>query len=161
MILVTIGMNDAPYGPMFQIIDDLAPSLGEEVVMQVGNSGFTAKNSPTYTTLIDEEMQKLFDRADLIVAHAGIGTILNGLNRNIPLVLVPRNVVTGTDRDQQDVVARKVESMGRGVRVTTLDELPAKIDEARKLVFEPYKKNTDLCDNLSKILDEITQKKKK
>lgn len=155
MILVTIGMNDAPYGRMFQMIDDLAPSLGEEVVMQTGNIDYAAANCKTVKFLVDSEMKDLFDSADLIVAHAGIGTILNGLQRNIPLVLVPRSVVMDVDCDQQDIVAKKVESMGRGVRVTSLEELPQKINDAKSLSFPPYMKNTDLCDGLSKILKDI------
>ena len=155
MILVTIGMNDAPYNQMFQIIDDLAPSLDEEVIMQTGNIDFSAKNCKTVQFLVDSEMKALFDSADLIIAHAGIGTILNGLQRNIPLVLVPRSVVIDADQDQQDIVARKIESMGRGVRVTSLRELPQKIKEAKKLTLSPYVKNTDLSDGLSKILKDI------
>ena len=155
MILVTIGMNDAPYDRMFRIIDDLAPSLGEEVVVQTGNIEFDARNCRTVKFLVDTEMKELFDSANLIIAHAGIGTILNGLQRNIPLVLVPRNVVMDADQDQQDIIARKVESMGRGVRVTSLDELPQKIQEAKSLKFPPYSKDTGLCDGLSRILEDI------
>jgi UDP-N-acetylglucosamine transferase subunit ALG13 len=154
-------MNDAPYDKMFQIIDELAPSLNEEVIIQTGNIEFSAKNCKTVKFLVDSEMKALFDSADLIIAHAGIGTILNGLQRNIPLVLVPRSVVMDADQDQQDIVARKIESMGRGVRVTSLDELPQKITDAKLLIFSPYKKNTSLCEAISKILNNIELSLKK
>jgi len=161
VILVTIGMNDAPYDRMFSIIDELAPSLNEEVIVQTGNIDFEAANCKTVKFLVDTEMNELFDSADLIIAHAGIGTILNGLQRNIPLVLVPRNVVMDADQDQQDIIAKKVESMGRGVRVTSLDELPQKIQEAKDLKFPPYSKDTGLCDGLSRILEDMENSLKK
>lgn len=148
-------MNDAPYLPLFEAMDGLAPSLGEEVVMQVGPSGFEGKNSRCFRYLPEDEMQAVFDRAGLIVCHAGIGTILNGMDRNIPLVLVPRCVVRpGTETDQQMTVARKVEALGRGVVVETLDGLGAGIARGRALEFGPYKRDTSLCDFLSDLLRE-------
>lgn len=161
MILATIGMNDAPYGKMFQILEEYAKSTGEEVIMQTGNIEFESENCKTVKFLVDAEMQALFDKADLIVAHAGVGSILNGLKRNVPLVLVPRTVVLDCEHDQQDIVARKVAAMGRGVVVEDLAHLIEKINEARKLQFGPYVENTDLCDNLAIILDEIDRNIKK
>lgn len=155
-------MNDAPYEGMFAIMDSLAPSLGEEVVMQVGNSGFTGRNTKCFPFKPDAEMQALFDEASLIVCHAGIGSILNGMERNVPLVLVPRDVVVPEAvNDQQAIVAAKVEALGRAVVVSNLDELGDAIERARHLEFPPYVRDDSLCVFLSGLLDEIASKKGK
>lgn len=159
MILVTIGMNDAPYDSLFQRIDDLAPNLGEKIVMQVGNTGFFGKNTECFTYLNNSRMEELFDKADLVIAHAGVGTIINALQRNIPMVLVPREVVKpDVTKDQQASVAKEVESLGRGVVLTNLDDLEDCIIRARNLSFGPYSKNTSLCDYLAELFSEINHR---
>lgn len=157
MILVTIGMNDSPYVPLFEAMDRLAPKLNERVIQQIGSLRFTGKDSECFTYLPDEKMSEMFDSASLIVCHAGIGTIVNGLKRNIPLVLVPRNVIdSSVEHDQQMIVARKIESMGRGVIVNNLAELETKIEEARGLKMEPYVPDNRLCCFLTKLFNELS-----
>lgn len=156
MILVTIGMNDSPYVPLFEAMDRLVPKLNEKVIQQIGSLQFTGKNSECFTYLPDTEMSEIFDSASLIVCHAGIGTILNGLKRNIPLVLVPRNIIDpSVEHDQQMIVARKIESMGRGVIVNDLTELETKIEEARNLKMEPYVPDNKLCCFLTNLFKKL------
>lgn len=149
-------MNDSPYVPLFEEMDRLAPELGEEVVQQVGNLGFEGKNSRCFTYKPDKEMAELFNATDLMICHAGIGTIINGLDRNIPLVLVPRStVVPGITGDQQSIVAGKIAELGRGVIVEDIGQLKEKIEEARALNLEPYRRDTSLCDFLSDLFEKI------
>lgn len=156
MILVTIGMNDSPYVPLFEAMDCLAPKLNEKVIQQIGSLQFTGKNSECFTYLPDEKMSEMFDSASVIVCHAGIGTIVNGLKRNIPLVLIPRNVIDpSVEHDQQIIVAHKIESMGRGVIVNNLAELETKIEEARGLKMEPYVPDKELCCFLTELFKEL------
>ena len=162
MILVTVGTNRAPYEGLFEAMDEYALKTGEEVLIQRSMSDFRAKHCRDFGFVSDEEMRELYDRTDILVCHAGIGTIVNGLERNIPLVLVPREVVTsaGAD-DQQTVVARKVAQMGRGVVVEDLNDLYAKIDEARSLKMEPYVKDTGLLDYIDRRLTELSEGRRK
>ena len=156
MILVTVGTNRAPYEGLFEAMDEYARSTGEEVLIQRSMSDFRAKHCKDFGFVPDEEMKGYYDRADILVCHAGIGTIVNGLERNIPLVLVPRGVVmsAGAD-DQQSVVAKKVEQMGRGVVVEDLKDLYAKIDEAKNLKMSPYEKDNGLCEYIDRRLAEL------
>ena len=162
MILVTVGTNRAPYEGLFEAMDEYAIKTGEEVQIQRSMSDFRAKHCKDFGFVSDEEMKALYDRTDILVCHAGIGTIVNGLERNIPLVLVPRGVVTnaGAD-DQQTVVARKVAQMGRGVVVEDLNDLYAKIDEAKAMKLEPYVKDTGLLDYIDRRLSELNEGRRK
>lgn len=155
-------MNDFDFDRLFQAMDDLAPTLGEPVVQQIGHSTFVSKNSECFSYKVDGEMQALFDKADLIITHAGVGSILNGLNRNIPLILFPRTILVPIEGfDQQKYVAEKVRDMGRAVVLGSLEELPQKILEARNLKFEPYQKDRSLVTWLDNLLGEISEKKQK
>jgi len=138
-------MNNFDFIDLFQKMDDLAPSLGEPVVQQIGHNVFKGKNSECFPYKPDAEMQALFDGADLIITHAGVGSIMNGLNRNIPMVLIPRAVLVPTKEfNQQEYVADKICATGRAVVLNSLNELPEKIEEARALKFGPYERNRSL-----------------
>ncbi len=86
-------MNDYPFGPLFERMDAYAERSGKEVVQQVAGTGFNGSHSRCFDFLPDDGMSELYGKADLVVCHAGIGTILNCLERRIPMVLVPRTVV--------------------------------------------------------------------
>ena len=156
MIFVTIGMNDAPWNGLFFRMDDYAARTGEEVIMQVGNTGFEGKHTECFKFGTNDSMKEIYDRADMIVCHAGLGTILNALERNIPVVMIPRVVVVPElTRDQQGAVAEKVEKIGRGVVVNDLDDVFDGIEKARALKFPPYKRDDSLVKFLIELLAEI------
>ena len=156
-------MNDYDFDPLFRAVDGLAPELGEPVCQQIGRSTFVGKNTECFPYKKDAEMQELFDRADLLITHAGVGSILNGINRNIPMVVFPRSAIVGRSGgpDQQEYVARKVAGMGRAVVMESLDQLPEKIAEARNLHFPPYVKDRSLVTWLDALLSEIAGKKER
>jgi ABC-type Mn2+/Zn2+ transport system ATPase subunit len=51
--------------------------------------------------------------------------------------------------------------MGRGVVVEDLNDLYAKIDEARSLKMEPYVKDTGLLDYIDRRLTELSEGRRK
>ena len=88
MIFVTIG-TQLPFDRLIKIIDELAPQLNEEVVAQVYQCGFTPQNIKTVDFLAPDEFNTLFDKARLIISHAGMGTILSALQKDKPIIVFP------------------------------------------------------------------------
>ena len=134
-------------------MDAYAGETGERVVMQIGRSGFVAKNAETFAFVSKEQAEAYYEEARLVVCHAGIGSILGGMTRNKPLVLIPRTVlVPDSNDDQQAIVAEKVRSMGRGVVANGVSEVRDKIREAERLEFPPYERSTALSDFVADLL---------
>ena len=123
------------------------------MVMQIGRSGFVAEHAETFAFVSKEDAEALYEESRLVVCHAGVGSILGGMTRNKPLVLVPRTVVApDAPDDQQRIVAEKVRSMGRGVVVEDLDGLCERIREAESLDLPPYRRSTELADFVADLL---------
>ena len=156
MILLTVGVNDYDFTPLFDEMDAIAPSLGEDVTMQTGGIDYSSKNCRTFGVVTEKEMQALFDEASLVICHAGIGTVTNVMKREVPMVVVPRSVITGDGTDQQTLVADRIVEMGRGIRLDSVSELKDAIEKARGMSIPPYVKDTSLCDWLSSLLDEYS-----
>lgn len=112
MIFVTIG-TQLPFDRLIKIIDGLAPQLNEEVIAQVYQCGFTPKHIETVDFLAPDEFNALFDKARLIVSHAGMGTILSALQKDKPIIVFPRIAALGEHRNEHQLAtARKFRTLG-------------------------------------------------
>lgn len=102
MIFCTIG-TQAPFDRFIKIIDELAPQLNEDVVAQTLNGKYNAKNIKTVGLLSPAEFNDMLNRARVIVAHAGVGTILSALTLNKPIVIFPRLAKNGEHRNDHQL----------------------------------------------------------
>jgi UDP-N-acetylglucosamine transferase subunit ALG13 len=91
---------------------ELVPELNEEIVAQVGPDTGSYPGITSHATLPPAEFGALFSNARVVVAHAGIGSILSAKAWQKPLVLVPRRHHLNEHRnDHQQATARQVEGL--------------------------------------------------
>jgi UDP-N-acetylglucosamine transferase subunit ALG13 len=102
VILVTTG-TQLPFPRLVAAMDRLAPVLGERVVAQVGPDAGNYANLETHARLDPETFEALFREARLVVAHAGIGTVLAACRHGKPLVLMPRRHSLGEHRNDHQM----------------------------------------------------------
>lgn len=109
MIFVTTG-TQLPFPRLISAMDALAPKLGEEVIAQVGPDTQTRQHIEVHPSLPPSRFAELFGAARVVVAHAGIGSILSAKQMQRPIVLVPRKYALGEHRnDHQFATAREIE----------------------------------------------------
>lgn len=92
-ILVTVGSTH--FDELIEIIDseefiNFSKSIGfTEIFAQIGKYEKKIKNLKNYSSYVKPgEMKKLFNESDLIIGHAGAGTILEVLQIGKPLIVV-------------------------------------------------------------------------
>lgn len=111
-IFVTIG-TQLPFDRLIRIVDEVAPELNEDVVAQVSQCGFVPKNIKAVDFIAPDEFNKIFDKASLIVSHAGMGSILSALQKNKPIIIFPRIAALGEHRNEHQLAtARKFKEQG-------------------------------------------------
>lgn len=89
MILVVVG--EWPFPRLITKMDEIAPKLRHEVIMQTGNAGYIPQNAADYSAFYDAETYYGFlKKADIVVAHAGSGSTLDCILHEKRAVLVPR-----------------------------------------------------------------------
>ena len=113
MIFVTTGTQD-PFDRFIQAIDLTLPYMnGVEVVGQVAKSDYQVKNFVVHEFLSPKDFEECFSRADLIVAHAGMGTIISALVKEKPILVMPRLAKFGEQRnDHQLATAMRFDKLG-------------------------------------------------
>ena len=133
MIFVTVGMQ-LGFDRLIRAMDELAPQLDEEVIAQIGKGDYIPHNISFQRHYTPNEIENLFDTSRMIIAHAGIGTVLAAKRHAKPLVILPRRANLGEHRnDHQLATARQLQ--GRpGISIAfESEELPVAIAQAATL----------------------------
>ena len=89
MIIVTVGMQ-LGFDRLIAAMDDLAPGLGVPVIAQTGKGSYAPRNMEARVKIAPSEFEELVGQCRLIVAHAGIGTVLTAARCAKPILLMPR-----------------------------------------------------------------------
>ncbi|TVR32034.1 MAG: glucuronosyltransferase [Spirochaetaceae bacterium] len=113
MIYVTVG-TQLPFDRMVRAMDSWAARRGRyDVFAQIGRSSYEPSTIEWVRFLTPEDNARCLDRADLIVSHAGTGTIIDALQRCKPIIVFPRRMEFGEHRtDHQMATARRFEQRG-------------------------------------------------
>jgi beta-1,4-N-acetylglucosaminyltransferase len=84
MIFVTVGSTD--FDGLIEKVDALVPRLSTEVVMQIGLGEYIPRHGVFFR--FAPSLDRYYDQADIIVAHGGLGTIVEALERRKKLICV-------------------------------------------------------------------------
>lgn len=123
MIFVVTG-TQLPFDRLIRMLDEIAPQLDEEIVAQVNGSGYLPRHINTIDMLPPDEFDRLFSSARLIVAHAGIGTIITAMQQQKPVIIFPRIAALGEHRNEHQLAtAEKMKEAGWVYVANTKEEL--------------------------------------
>lgn len=137
MIFVATGTQLA-FPRLIGAMDALARDLNEPVIAQVGPDTEPRLNIETHTHLHPARFEELFGGARVVVAHAGVGSILLAKRLRRPLIIVPRRHAMGEHRnDHQIATAREVMNT-TGVRIAwDIADLADLVQVADPVPMEP------------------------
>ena len=141
MIFLSVGTQLA-FDRLIQTVDDWSSTQAHDVFAQVGPSTLVPRNMEYKDFIAPSEVAELCKKADLLVAHAGMGSILTALKYQTPIIVLPRKASLGEHRNEHQLAtARWVEKLP-GVFVAWDEaELVALLDRSSELtsghVIEP------------------------
>ena len=130
MIFVTVG-TQLSFDRLIGAVDTWAERHHEvEVVAQIGPTSMKPRHLQFSQFVSPAEADALVRRADLIVGHAGMGTLLTALGHGKPVLIMPRKAAMGEHRnDHQLATARWLDGRS-GVKVAWDEsEIPMRLDE--------------------------------
>jgi len=113
VIFVVTG-TQAPFDRLLSIIDKWAVSQNAySIIAQTANSEINFKNMTCFSFMEPDIFNEYFNNADVIIGHAGIGTIIMALENKKKLVVFPRLVKYNEHRnDHQHHTAFGFEKLG-------------------------------------------------
>lgn len=116
MIFVTVG-GQKGFERLVSCVDEWAHERHlprNAVFAQIGRTDAIPKHIDSTAGLDPAAYRELFARAEVVLAHAGMGTILTALDLRKPLLVMPREASRDEHRnDHQLATARQLESLIR------------------------------------------------
>lgn len=137
MIFATVG-TQLPFDRMLTSLDSWAAhNPGIPVLAQTGDSPGSFPHIETVSSLSQAEFREQFDKARLIVAHAGMGTILSAAEVGKPLILMPRRLKFKEHRtDHQQDTANEMARLSNVTIVQDGQDLRRELDRALRRGFQ-------------------------
>jgi UDP-N-acetylglucosamine transferase subunit ALG13 len=135
MIFVTVG-TDSPFDRLIQVVDNWARDRNRsDVFAQVGNGGYEPQFISFKRRLSPLEFADRVQDACVVVAHAGMGTILSALYLEKPILVMPKIASLGEQRNEhQSATAMHMARMGWVTVAFNEAELREKLEEVDVMV---------------------------
>ncbi len=91
MIFVSVGTQKFQMDRLMKQVEFLAAKMPDKkFVVQYGNSTYVPKNCECHQFMDRDLFSKCIDESELLILHGGVGTIMQGLKHNKPIIVVPR-----------------------------------------------------------------------
>jgi beta-1,4-N-acetylglucosaminyltransferase len=144
MIFVTVGTS-FPFDRLIQAVDEFAgrDEIDAAIFAQVGQGGYRPQNFGSVETLDKKKFDEYFDKADAVIAHAGMGTITMALAQHKPILVMPRlKQFRELVNDHQLATAKRFEQLGHVIAVYHTSKLPEKIKFLK--LFQPVPRESQV-----------------
>lgn len=131
MIFATVG-TQLPFDRLLVAMDAwAAANPGVEIHAQTGESAATLANLHTNKFLNNDVFMDLFAKADIVVAHAGMGTILAASEMGKTVVIMPRLAAQGEHRnDHQIATCERMSVLSNVIVADDETQVAAALDRA-------------------------------
>ncbi len=112
LILLSLGTHQQPFPRALDLVEPLA-ERGDELVIQHGSTASRPKmpNTTWIEFMAFDDVVETMTRADSVVCHAGVGTIMTALQAGHTPVVLPRQARYSehVDNHQLDIATRFAE----------------------------------------------------
>ncbi|WP_295891652.1 glycosyltransferase [uncultured Vibrio sp.] len=106
MIFATVG-SQMPFDRMMKVIDEWAKETQRsDIVAQVGNTQAQFQNLGCHVGFTPSEYQRQIEKAEVVIGHAGMGTILTCLELGKPLLIMAREGVRRETRNDHQIATK-------------------------------------------------------
>lgn len=159
MILVLLGTQDKPFERLLKQIDKCVEEgiIKDKIIVQAGCTKYSSNNMEIFDLIEMDEFDKLIKKADLVITHGGVGSIINSLNKNKLVIATPR--LAKYKEHVNDHQVQIIEKFDEGKHIIGLMDL-TKLDEAieKSKTFKPvkYKSNQN---NMIKLVEKLINEK--
>lgn len=137
MIFLTVGTSQFPFERVIRFIDEAVHDhqIERNIFAQVGSSLYKPRTFPYKEFLDFNDMAENTRKSDIIVTHAGVGSIMLAfLFGKIPVVIPRRHDLKEVLDNHQFEFAKKMEEMGKVIVAYEESALIDKINNYKALI---------------------------
>ena len=146
MILVLLGTQDKPFLRLLKMVSKEIDkgNIKEKVVAQTGYTTFSNEKITTFDFKSKDEIEKLIDKARIIITHAGVGTITECLEKGKKIIVVPRlKKYLEHTNDHQMQITKEFEMKGYVIALYDNKRLSAALEKIKTIKPKRYESNSE------------------
>ena len=146
MIFVILGTQDKKFPRLLDAlqnkIDEGKISKKEEIIVQAGSTKYESKNMKIIDYMSVRKFEECIDKADLIICHAGVGTILTALKKGKKIIAAARlRQYREHVNDHQLQILDNFTAEGYILALEDFDKIDLLIKQARNFTPAKFKSN--------------------
>ena len=144
MIFVTLGTQDKSFKRLLEAIDKQIENkiIKDKVIVQAGYTDYKSNNMEIYKLLPMDEFEKYINDCDLLITHAGVGSIMTGLNHNKKIIAAARMKEYGEHNNNHQIqIASQFSKLGYILYLDDFEKLGDLIEKSKKFKPKLYKSN--------------------
>ena len=154
MILVTLGTQDKSFDRLLKAVDKEIKNgnIKDEVIVQAGYTKYKSDNMKIFDYVSEEDFKEYIDKCDLMITHSGVGTILNAMEKNKKIIVIPRlSKYKEHNNDHQIEIAEEFEKEGYVIYLKNMKDL----GETLKNINEFKPRQLEHNDEVIKVIEEF------
>jgi len=162
LIFLTVGNWHKGFDRLVKGVDQFVATgaICDTVYAQVGYGKYRAQFLETVDFCGPQQFEYLIAQATIIIAHAGVGTIIRAIDSQKPIVVVPRKAVLREHyNDHQFDTARELEKEGKILVAYEVSQLPSKVRQARSFHPVVSRKNNRIIRAVKEYIETLAQRK--
>ncbi len=131
---VSVGNATQPFQRLLDAVASVAQLLPQPVIVQCGTGRFEVANCNTIKFLALDEFERLVALSQLLIIHAGAGSVINAIRSGKVPVVMPRRVALGEVVDNHQLeFALAMKEAGRVIMADNAEELVNAVYQATAL----------------------------
>ena len=141
MILVLLGTQNNSFHRLLEEVQKNIENkkIREEVIVQKGYTKFESKDMKMYTEIPIDELSKLIDKADLIITHGGVGSIISSIKKDKKVIAVPRlEKYKEHVNDHQKDIVETFNQAGYIIGIEGVEQLGEALDKVESFTPKKY-----------------------
>lgn len=155
MILVLLGTQNNSFHRLLEEVQKNIDNgiIQEEVIAQKGYTKFESKDMTLYDKIPTDEIKKLIDKADVVITHGGVGSIITSITKGKKVIAVPRlKKYKEHVNDHQLDIVHSFNEMGYIIGIDEVSELGKALKKVKNFQPKKYVQNTG---NILKIVEDF------
>lgn len=159
MVFVTVGTQDKEFRRIFEMVEEQINlgNITDEVIAQTGCTKFESDKMKVYNLMQKNEYMECMKNATIVIAHAGVGSIIDGLKLNKKLIVIPRLKEYGEHvNDHQLQILETFEKRGHILAVRNSNEFSEVLKKVKDFVPKEYVSNKEkFIENLKQAINSL------
>ena len=155
MILIILGTQDNSFHRLLDKVQELVDKkiIKEKVIVQAGRTKYNSKDMEIYSLMPEDKLKQIMDKADLVITHGGVGSIVLALKMGKKVIAVPRlSKYNEHVNDHQIQIVDLFDKQGFLIGINDLENLQEALNKTKEFIPKPFKSQTD---NMIKLIEDF------